>query len=67
MFFTLPVRRDGVLLEHEQVVKLLDKDTVSQSNSVGVDGAGNFSAGGFAQLLEVQVKVEVSNKGVVSV
>jgi hypothetical protein len=59
MFFTLPVMRDGVLLDHEQVVKLLDADTVSQSNAVGVDGSSNFSAGSFGQLVMMQLKVEV--------
>lgn len=57
LFFTLPIEKDGKRIEHEEVVRQLDSDTLSQSNTVGTDG-NTFSAGNFAQLIKFRLKVE---------
>lgn len=51
-FFALPVKRaDGTHLSHEQVINLLDDETVSYQCDLGVSGA-------FGELLRVTLKVE---------
>ena len=49
---------DGQLHSHEEVVRALNRDTVSYSNALGVDGAQNFYAGTFGQYMMLQMKVE---------
>jgi hypothetical protein len=59
LFFGLPTTIDGKMQLHEDVVRMLDLDTLEYSNALGVDGSSNFSAGTFGQLLTVHLKVEV--------
>lgn len=52
--FNLPItQQDGTQLTYEEVIRALDKDTVSYDSGLGFDGA-------FGELLRVQVKVESS-------
>jgi Zn-dependent M16 (insulinase) family peptidase len=63
LMFSLPIDgADGKRLAFEEVVKLLDRDTVSYGNSVGVDGGGHasFSVGSFGQTVAVCLKAEIT-------
>lgn len=52
--FTLPLSfPDGTRLTHEEVINLLDKETVSYDTAFGVNGSAS-------ELLSVSIKVEVS-------
>lgn len=52
--FNLPMTKlDGRRLDHEEVIKALDKDTVSYDSGLGMDGT-------FSELLRMSIKVESS-------
>eukprot|EP00112_Aurelia_sp_Birch-Aquarium-sp1_P017903 Seg42.13_Seg42.8 transcript_id=Seg42.13_Seg42.8/GoldUCD/mRNA.D3Y31 product="putative protein C05D11.1" protein_id=Seg42.13_Seg42.8/GoldUCD/D3Y31 len=59
IIFESPILRDGVLIPHNDVVKQLAADTLSNSSSLGVYG-GTFSPGKFSEIFMLQLKMEVS-------
>eukprot|EP00794_Sanderia_malayensis_P015886 gene15886-17486_t len=65
ILFESPILRDGQLIPHEDVVKQLAADTLSNSSSVGFCG-GTFSPGSYSEIFMLQLKMEVSKfeKGV---
>lgn len=57
--FQLPIRRDGVLIPFEQVVKELNAEAVSTSNGIGIiRGGSNFECGVFSHAVNLSLKFE---------
>jgi hypothetical protein len=54
----LPTTINGKLLTFEEVVLLLDRETVSYKSSIGVDGKA-FDSGPYSQYIFISIKVEV--------
>lgn len=65
VLFESPILRDGELIDHEEVIKQLQADTVSFSGSVGVGGS-KFTCGTYPDIVQIRLKVEEEkyNKGV---
>mmetsp|Transcript_7633 Transcript_7633/g.28614 ORF Transcript_7633/g.28614 Transcript_7633/m.28614 type:complete len:1066 (-) Transcript_7633:1378-4575(-) len=57
VIFGCPIQKDDKLLSHEEVIQMLTEDSVSYSNTCGSFG-GNFVAGEFAQMLNLEMKFE---------
>eukprot|EP01080_Neovahlkampfia_damariscottae_P006879 gene6879-11041_t len=57
--FECPIEKKEVKLTHEEVVQLLNDETVSFSNGTGLSG-GNFVCGSFAQLTYFEMKFDSS-------
>jgi Zn-dependent M16 (insulinase) family peptidase len=58
--FNCPIEKKDVKLTHEQVVELLNDETVSYSNGIGLSGE-NFVCGTFAQLTLFEMKFDSQN------
>ncbi|ESO83908.1 hypothetical protein LOTGIDRAFT_222342 [Lottia gigantea] len=54
----IPIKRNGVLISHEDVISQLESDTLSAESSWGFQGS-TFSCGSFPQLLNITLKVEI--------
>eukprot|EP01134_Creolimax_fragrantissima_P004653 CFRG4653T1 len=60
VMFELPINRNGSVIDYEDVVKELERDTVSHGNACGVTGGGsNFVCGSFPVMLSVEIKSQV--------
>jgi Zn-dependent M16 (insulinase) family peptidase len=57
VIFEAPQEKDGKIIPHEEVVYLLEDQSVDHSNGCGLSG-GNFSCGMFSQLLWLSLKFE---------
>ncbi|KAL3870528.1 hypothetical protein ACJMK2_038582 [Sinanodonta woodiana] len=65
VLFESPVIRNGVLISHEEVIQLLQADTLMTAASLGIQGE-TFSCGSVPQVVQVLLKVELEKyeKGV---
>jgi hypothetical protein len=59
LFFGLPTTIDGVLKPHEDVVRMLDIDTISYGDGIGANSSSSFTVGAFGQCVFLELKVEV--------
>eukprot|EP00795_Rhopilema_esculentum_P010837 gene10837-19653_t len=59
LIFELPILRDGQLIPHDDVVKQLAADTLSNAASVGICG-DTFSPGRCSEVFMLQLKMETS-------
>lgn len=53
-----PVRRNGILMSHEEVVTALEKDTISLGTRIGLESNAQFSCGPFSNNATVMLQVE---------
>lgn len=51
--------KGGKLIEHEEVIAALERETISYSNNVGFGSHSNFSCGAFCTLVTAELKMEV--------
>ncbi|XP_071154933.1 uncharacterized protein C05D11.1-like [Mytilus edulis] len=57
VIFESPILRNGELIDHEEVIKQLEADTISFSGRVGVGGS-KFLCGTYPQMVQVELKFE---------
>ncbi|XP_047134404.1 uncharacterized protein C05D11.1 isoform X1 [Hydra vulgaris] len=57
ILFESPIKKDGVIIPYEEVVKQIDRDTLNTNASIGVKGC-RFSTGTYSNLLVITIKVE---------
>jgi len=59
VIFEIPLIKDGKLISYEEVVYMLEDQSVDHGNGCGLSG-GNFTCGSFAQLMWLDMKFERS-------
>jgi Zn-dependent M16 (insulinase) family peptidase len=58
LIFEVPILRDGVLVDHEDIVRAIEQETVDTSCSVGFGEESPFKTGPFSQLSWISIRAE---------
>ncbi|KAJ6247091.1 presequence protease [Anaeramoeba flamelloides] len=58
--FKSPIVRDDQIIDQEQFIKDLEKDTISYSTQIGFGGSGSFMTGAFGQYFIFTISGEIS-------